>query len=116
MEKKSTVLTSESLADFLGKLPEKIDQILDSPDFDKPAKKSLMLLMQSMKRETNDIFSYLPEGERRNIMDNCITWMDIGLFIGHSPRAMVELLLENKSKLEKVVDDLPPKPEKNPEK
>lgn len=93
-------LTPASLVTFLGEVSAEMKNLLESDGFTRPAQNAFVLIMETMKAETQELFGYLPEGERLNIIADCITWMDIGMLIGRSPQWLVDVLLKNKAKLE----------------
>lgn len=93
-------LTPESVVTFLVEVSSEVKKLLESDGFNnRPAQNAFVLILNTMKAETNKLFDYLPEGERKTIIDDCITWMDIGMIIGNSPQWLVDVLLRNNAKL-----------------
>lgn len=87
---------------MLTEISKTVAPVLESPAFTTKTRNAFVLIMDTMKRETGEIFSYMPEGERKIILDACITWMDIGLVLGNSPQAIVDILLSIKAKVTEI--------------
>ena len=101
-------LAISSLMRFLDTLPNEVGDILDAieaKDNDIGAKKCIPLVLKSLQDLTQDIFDYLPEGERKSILTTCGTWLVVGMLIGAAPHRFRELLLETKAKVTSVDED-----------
>jgi len=65
-------------------------------------KKALASILGSMISMLSDIFAYLPEDERSNILVNCATWYDIGFLAGRLPGKLTEIMDKVNPAIEEV--------------
>jgi hypothetical protein len=93
------ILTSDSLAQFLTDLKDRIGQTMENALNTNQRKNAFTLVMNTMKAQTDEIFDYLPSGEREAILNTCVTWLDIGLLAGKAPQELVDILIKGKGKL-----------------
>ncbi len=50
------------------------------------------LLLGTMLVVMDRVFGYLPPEEQSNILATCVTWFDLGLLMGRSPKKLVDIM------------------------
>lgn len=100
-------LEPTSLIKLIEAVPNEVGDILDAIGNDHPnAKKSIPIVLNTLKALTGELYAYLPEGERTSILASCGTWLDIGLIIGWAPEKLHELLLKHNAIVVEVDDQV----------
>ena len=104
---KKTRLAPTSLVNFLDQVPNEVGDILDGIATTEPeAKKTIPLVLNTLTELTNELVSYLPEGERATLLATCGTWLDVGMIIGAAPAKLKEILVRTQARVMQIRDDV----------
>jgi hypothetical protein len=93
------ILTSSSFIAFLTEVSQESAKLLKDGNFDVRQRNAVVLIINTLRNHIDHEFSYLPEGDRKNIVAQCLTWLDIGMLIGKFPDWLADVLLKNKAQL-----------------
>jgi hypothetical protein len=95
------LISAESFGDVLDELSKEVKAILDAPN-SKEEMVAFVIYMNTLKGLANDVFGYLPKGERNILTDMCAAWLDIGLLLGKAPQLLAEILKRTGAKITEI--------------
>lgn len=94
------VIAAESLPAVLEELAKDVKRIMETPPGEDSEVAAFVAIFNTLKDMVDEVFSYLPEGEKKLVIDMCGAWMDVGLLLGKSPKMLADILRRTKAKIE----------------
>lgn len=97
------LIASECFEAVMEEVSKEVKKILDNPP-DKMDREAFVAYYNTLMDMAEQVFDYLPEGERADIKTLCATWMDIGILLGRSPQLLTDILKRTGAKIEEATN------------
>ena len=76
----------------LEEISKEVEKIMDDGP-KTPLEKGAFAAFSATLRHTNEnMFPYLPPGDKEDLLALCATWLDVGMLFGKSPALLVDIL------------------------
>lgn len=77
---------------LLEEISKEVEKVMDDGP-KTPLEKGAFAAFSRTLRQTNEnMFPYLPPGNKEELLALCATWLDVGMLFGKSPALLVEIL------------------------
>jgi hypothetical protein len=102
MKKTKKVIAPESFPSVLDELATEVKTIMDTPPGNADEVAAFVAIFNTLEDMADEVFNYLPAGEKKLVIDMCAAWMDVGLLLGKSPKILADILRRTKAKIQRV--------------
>jgi hypothetical protein len=96
------VIAPESFPSVLEELGKEVERIMKTPPGNDDEVAAFVATFNTLKDMADEVFSYLPTGEKKLMIDFCGAWLDVGLLLGKSPKLLADIVKRTNAKIIKV--------------